>query len=626
MEYRELDQPEYDRKLRLVIVGAEGLHAHVQNVGDDMATIGWGYTLNRNNNVAIWRASGIELTPQQWQTLATVDAAQTIPEKTRIGLTFTRQLDEAESDRLLRASMAEYEAPANSLNMPLSDEKIALVSLAYNRGPGNLRGIPQTNVPEHPVMDAIRNGDRAEAWFQMRYNCWGSDRLDRQYPNPGSNEAGLRKRRFAEAQVFSLYDDPDNVTPEQARDVYRTFQLHRDEVDRVEREFGVTVEGDEARRNRVAQANRDYPELVNEYGRVQTIADAIAPARTVLLRDLRQQHPDLADRLTDANFNEGRIYLDPGRDLQDNATVGRAHPVNSRTQNALRREQRNATTQDIDESHTATLDSRRMRNNAEIDSNDLLIGMGGNDTLRSHRGDDILIGGEGRDRMEGGIGRDTYVIGAGDTVLDSDGLGEVRWGGQQLTGGTRSESDPANTYRSADGRYTYVLENGNLAITDNTATDQALRERAVIENFQSGQLGISLTGPGGGGQIRPEPQQPDREERQHLRDGDRPPNNAIPIGIPANFESPDREDDRSNTRQTLRGPFDDPYLDRAFTALMAGDSNRLDQIATEFTHSVEGQRMVQQGNELYAQQLLQDQQMQEQLAQSQVRQGPVMRL
>jgi len=32
MEYRELDQAEYDRKLRLVIVGAEGLHAHAQNV------------------------------------------------------------------------------------------------------------------------------------------------------------------------------------------------------------------------------------------------------------------------------------------------------------------------------------------------------------------------------------------------------------------------------------------------------------------------------------------------------------------------------------------------------------------------------------------------------------------
>lgn len=497
MEYRGLDQADYDRKLRMVIVGAEGLHAHAQNIGDNRATIGWGYTLNRSKNVEIWRAAGIDLTPEQWQTLADVDAAPRA-DKTRIGVTLTRQLNGEESDRLLRASMAEYEAPANSLNMPLSDEKVAMVSLAYNRGAGNLTGIPESNVPEHPVMNAIRDGDRAEAWFQMRYNCWGSDRLDSQYPNQESNEGGLRKRRFAEAEVFGLYDDPGNVTPDQARNVYRAFQLHRDEVDRVEREFGVTVEGEEARRNRISEANRDYPGLVNEYSSVSTIADALAPARAALLRDLRQQHPDMADRLTDANFNAGRIYLDPNRDLQDAATADRNHPGNNRTQNAVRREQRNATLEDTDQNHAAVLDSRRMQGNAEIASNDLLIGEGGDDTLRSHRGDDILIGGQGRDRMEGGEGRDTYVIGAGDTVMDSDGMGEVRWGGQQLTGGRHSDADPANTYRSEDGRFLYTLESNKLSITDTQASDQALRERAVIENFQSGQLGITLSGPGGG--------------------------------------------------------------------------------------------------------------------------------
>ena len=55
MDYRVLSQAEYERKLRLVVVGAEGLHAHAQNIGDGMATIGWGYTFNRNNNVEIWR-------------------------------------------------------------------------------------------------------------------------------------------------------------------------------------------------------------------------------------------------------------------------------------------------------------------------------------------------------------------------------------------------------------------------------------------------------------------------------------------------------------------------------------------------------------------------------------------
>lgn len=520
MEYRELDQAEYDRKLRLVIVGAEGLHAHVQNVGDNKATIGWGYTLNRNNNVAIWSNAGIELTQEQWETLANVDAASS-DDKTRIGLTFTRQLNAADSDRLLRSSMVEYEAPANGLNMPLSDEKVAVVSLAYNRGSGNLSGIPQSNVPEHPMMDAIRSGDRAEAWFQARYNCWGSDRLENQYPDAASNEGGLRKRRFAEAQVFGLYDDPNNVTAVEARSVYQMYQLHRDEIDRVERSFGTTVEGQVAHRNRVAEANRDYPGLVGEYGRVHTVAEALAPARTALLHDLRLQHPDLADRLTDANFNAGRIYLDPGRDRQDAATVDRDHPGNTRTQNAVRREQRNTTIQDVVLDHAATLDATRTQSGVEVDSNDLLIGMGGNDTLKGGRGNDVLIGGQGSDQLQGGQGHDTYVVSNGDVIQDSDRQGEVRWGGRQLTGGTAEQADPENTYRSADGRYTYELANGDLTITDNTATDLPLREKIVVKDFENGALGINLSGPSQAGSTARDPRNsdhPDHAMNQDVRE------------------------------------------------------------------------------------------------------------
>lgn len=493
MDYRELTQEEYDRKLRMVVVGAEGLHARAQDVGDGRATIGWGYTFNRDNNVELWRASGIQLTQREWQTLAAIDAAPA-QDRTRLGLTFTHQMNEADSDRLLRASMAQYEGPATTLGMPLSDERVALVSLTYNRGAGMLNGIHNRDIPEHPIMDAIRDGNRAEAWFQMRYNCWGSDPLNDQFPDPDSVEPGLRKRRFAEAHAFGLYDDPNNVTPQEARDVYRMFQLHRDEIDRVERNFGVTVEGETATRDRIAQANRDYPGLVGEYGQVQNIADALAPARTALLRDLRREHPDLADRLTDENFNAGRIYLDPGRDLRGAAEVDREHPGNDRTQNAVRREQRNSTTEDVDPNHEATLDSRRMtrgRNPREIDSNDLLIGEGGNDTLRAHRGDDILIGGAGRDRMEGGIGRDTYVADGGDTIMDSDGRGELRWRNQRgrdelLTGGTRAEGDPANTYRSANGEFTYRIDGTTLTVTNRGG------ESMQVENYARGDLGIRL--------------------------------------------------------------------------------------------------------------------------------------
>lgn len=465
-------------------------------------------------------------------------------------------------------------------------------------------------------MGAVRDGDRAEAWFQMRYNCWGSN---------NEAEAGLRKRRFAEAQVFGLYDDPGNVTSGEARNVYRMYQLHRDEIDRVERGFGVTVDGEAARRNRIAQANRDYPALVDEYGSVPNIADALGPARTALLRELRQEYPDLADRLTDASFNAGRIYLDPGRDLRDRGEVNLEYPtdtnsdrVNSRNA-ALRREQHSTTTEELDQDYAATVDSRRMshgQNPQEIASNDLLIGEGGNDTLRAHRGDDILIGGQGRDRMEGGEGRDTYVVDAGDSVMDSDGVGEVRWGGQALTGGARIGSDPADTYRSDDGRFIYSLENNNLTVIDTLASDQALREPAVIENFQNGQLGITLGGPG---DVRPQagPYRPDDQQHGRMIEGGRGLSGAVP---PVPAPAPDIEG-RQSRRDPEHGPFNDSFVNRAYASLLSGDSKELDRVAIEFSHSPEGLRMTQTGDQMLAQQqLLEEQQ------RVQAHQGTAMRM
>jgi GH24 family phage-related lysozyme (muramidase) len=301
MEFRLLAQDEYDRKLREVIVGTEGHHAGVQDVGDGLATIGWGYTLNNHENMPIWRRAGIELTPEQTAVLEHVDRA---PEgrKTAIGLTFDKVLTETESDRLLRASIQAYEAPAVEAGMPLSDERVAVVSVTYNRGPGVMRS--------HEVMGAIRDGDRAEAWYQLRYNCWGSK---------VSAENGLRKRRFAEAEIFGLYDDPEAVSVEEAAAVYAMYREHHAEIDRVERRFGVTVNGVEARPNRIAHANRDYPDIVAIYGEVQTIADSLEPARSRLLGHLRERYPTLAGELTEERFNAGLI--DPERFPREFAVV-----------------------------------------------------------------------------------------------------------------------------------------------------------------------------------------------------------------------------------------------------------------------------------------------------------------
>nr|WP_298130116.1 hemolysin [uncultured Pseudoxanthomonas sp.] len=570
IDYQERTEEEYRRRASVMIQSFEGYRAGSYDAGDNMATIGFGYTFNRNNNLELWERAGVELSQAERQQLIAIDRAPN-EQKTALGLAFDVRITREEARSLLEnASLSRYERHAANLDMPFSDERAVVVSLTYNRGPGRMATHMQG------FNDATTDGDRAEAWYQLRYNSRGTN------ADPDV-QLGLRARRNMEAEIFGLYNDPLNVTSDEARSVYRMFQLHRDDILENERNWGVDLEGNGARRNAILQANNNYPDLVQEYGQIQTLTAALEPARNRLLEDLRGENPGLADRLQNEDFTTTAIYLDSGRGL--------------RTGNTLRQDQRNNTVQEVDDNHAATLDSRRMRGNVEMASNDLLIGEGGNDTLRSHRGDDILMGGHGRDRMEGGEGRDTYVIDAGDTVRDSDGVGELHWGGQALTGGARAANDPANTYRSEDGRFTYALENNTLSVTDTLARDQMGREPAVIENFQNGQLVITLSEAGGVTRPQAAPLRAEEQERLRASEEDRGTGNTAPI-IPA--PAPDT-DDRQTSREPARGPFDDPYANSVYAALLAGDSNELDRIAGAFSRSPEGQRMAELGEQMLIQ-------------------------
>ncbi|MDR7148119.1 GH24 family phage-related lysozyme (muramidase) [Hydrogenophaga palleronii] len=303
MNFVNMDRDTYAARLQLTIAETESLHARAQDVGDGKATIGWGYTFNRNDNHAIWQASGISLTAAQWRDIRAMDAAAA-QDKTRLGLAFGRELDVAEANQLLVASADTYATHADALGMPDSRERLALISVTYNRGVGAMRG--------HALLDAIGNGDRAEAWYQLRYNCWGSNT---QY------EAGLRKRRLVEAQVLGLYDDPANVAPEEARSVFRMVTQHRDVIETVERRFGETLGGQPGLRDLRALANRDYPGVTGTFGQVPTLRESLEPARLALLAQLRGDHPHLAEALADDRIDIASIHVDPGPDRRIVNTV-----------------------------------------------------------------------------------------------------------------------------------------------------------------------------------------------------------------------------------------------------------------------------------------------------------------
>ena len=77
---------------------------------------------------------------------------------------------------------------------------------------------------------AVRAQDCAEAWFQMRYNAWGTNT---------AVEAGLRGRRLVEAQVFGLYDNATNISPEEAKQVFRMWTRHQTQIRLDESRWGV---------------------------------------------------------------------------------------------------------------------------------------------------------------------------------------------------------------------------------------------------------------------------------------------------------------------------------------------------------------------------------------------------
>ncbi len=90
------------------------------------------------------------------------------------------------------------------VTIPNGRERLALLSLAYN----NMLGIKINGKYKSPLLrDAIAARNRAEAWFQIRYDSNGGDSPDR----------GTAKRRFYESSLLGLYADPKNATLEEAK-------------------------------------------------------------------------------------------------------------------------------------------------------------------------------------------------------------------------------------------------------------------------------------------------------------------------------------------------------------------------------------------------------------------------
>jgi hypothetical protein len=81
---------------------------------DSKATLGYGYTFNRSNNVALFKAAGIPLTTTQWALLTAIDNAPS-NNKTALGMAFPILITESQAESLLRALLDPTNSPVPGL-------------------------------------------------------------------------------------------------------------------------------------------------------------------------------------------------------------------------------------------------------------------------------------------------------------------------------------------------------------------------------------------------------------------------------------------------------------------------------------------------------------------------------
>lgn len=174
--------------------------------------------------------------------------------------------------------------------------------------------------------------------------------------------------------------------------------------------------------------------------------------------------------------------------------------------------------------------------------------------------------------------------------------------------------------------YDYLRQNSN------TLADVILREADLPEPKMDGMF--RYLAPGSEKQMDKDlvPKNPndrsisDIKELSHLKE------NNLLQNHPQYAHTPQSDNQKIQTAQapdTFRlqapdsGPCNDPFLDRYYAAIMAGNSRQADMAALDFAQSTLGQEMAQQGRQLLAEQQKQQQQ-EQQLAQMQP--APVMKM
>ncbi len=346
-----------------------------------------------------------------------------------------------------------------------SRERAVLISLMYNNpilvGPG--------------LQAAWTAGDRAEAWYEIRYNSNGGKKED--------EKKGIAKRRYVESQIFGLYatDDlsvPPTVDVTDALKAFRAFTKHEVQITNYDKQayslagFAL-AEGSTGSLNLI-QANTTVPlgamedryqswlpafqEIQQWYADKRLEVDPVMRAAGlsgtafdsstfrsvfVAITDLPAKGEDVAHlkahEIDRTNLPASILWSD-----DDNGSAAGASDIR------------------LNDLIVGTLDDTA-NDGALADYKDTLNGGEGDDIIVDDGGDDVLAGGKGNDLIIGGKGNDTITgddddnAKGNDVMFGGDGVDTLKGfdGNDVLDGGAGDD-----TLTGGKGNDFYVLDGG----------------------------------------------------------------------------------------------------------------------------------------------------------------------
>ncbi len=332
---------------------------------------------------------------------------------------------------------------ANSPGVPESYERVALVSLSYNGGLG----------PK--LAAAISAGDRAEAWFEIRYDT--------------DPDGSLAKRRYIEAQEFGVYHDKHangraDVTGQEALLAFRMANKHENKIATYDGTYS-GVYGD---------ANADITKISHnltgfDIGNVGSIDQELAPALARLVLDYSDLS-NVAHALQDAIGYTTEQGLDFAITTPDAAWVAAD----------MKGGKGEVVAHTVDRTGHTTMNDL-IFGSITSDTND----SSARDTLNGAAGDDFIVGSSGNDTIDGGAGHDTMSY-----------LGSVAPVNVNLSTGTGSGG-------FADGDTLSNIENvfgsagdDTLVSTATTGTDNILYGGAGNDTITGGDQDLLVGGAG----------------------------------------------------------------------------------------------------------------------------------